>query len=154
MANALKRLFNSLMEVDNGEWEDERELDYPEESESESDYEDALDQESDRRQSFVSRRSSAQNVTNLPNAGRIGKMVIYCPVSYEDTQSIIDNLRSQTPVIVNLEQIEWDTAQRVLDFLSGAAYALNGCVQKISSRIFVVAPSSTKMIGGAEASRR
>ena len=80
-----------------------------------------------------SRRSErAQNASgaNLPISGGM-KMIVYHPVSYEDTQSIIDNLKNRKPVIVNMEELELDTAQRILDFLSGAVYALNGTMCKI-----------------------
>ena len=70
------------------------------------------------------RNDRMQNTSgaNLPISGGM-KMIVYHPVSYEDTQSIIDNLKNRKPVIVNMEELELDTAQRILDFLSGAVYA-------------------------------
>ena len=99
-----------------------------------------------------SRRSErAQNASgaNLPISGGM-KMIVYHPVSYEDTQSIIDNLKNRKPVIVNMEELELDTAQRILDFLSGAVYALNGTMCKISRGIFVVAPNNYDVVGNGE----
>ena len=145
MANAIKRLWESLME--NGDdWD--RELDYSDEQ-SERGYEDA-EPEQERRQSL--RRSSSANVTAFPNAYN-GKMVVYRPVSYEDTQNIIDNLTAQKAVIVNMEQIDVEVAQRILDFMSGASYAVNGRVYKVSSRIFIVAPASVNIVGSSDGSR-
>ncbi|MEA5047690.1 MAG: cell division protein SepF [Eubacteriales bacterium] len=86
---------------------------------------------------------------NLPISGGM-KMIVYHPVSYEDTQSIIDNLKNRKPVIVNMEELEIDTAQRILDFLSGAVYALNGTMCKISRGIFVVAPNNYDVVGNGE----
>ncbi len=86
---------------------------------------------------------------NLPISGGM-KMIVYHPVSYEDTQSIIDNLKNRKPVIVNMEELELDTAQRILDFLSGAVYALNGTMCKISRGIFVVAPNNYDVVGNGE----
>ena len=75
------------------------------------------------------------------------KMIVYHPVSYEDTQNIIDNMKSRKPVIVNMEELEIDCAQRILDFMAGAIYALDGTIYKISRGIFVVAPTNYDVIG-------
>lgn len=92
------------------------------------------------------------NVVSMPNAA-VNKMVIYRPVSYEDTQNIIDNLKNRKPVIVNMENIEVDVAQRILDFISGACYAVDGRVHKVSSRIFVIAPANYDVIGNSDGSK-
>lgn len=94
-------------------------------------------------------RASSSTGANLPISGGM-KMIVYHPVSYEDTQSIIDNLKNRKPVIVNMEELEIDTAQRILDFLSGAVYALNGTMCKISRGIFVVAPNNYDVVGNGE----
>lgn len=96
-----------------------------------------------------SERASSASGANLPISGGM-KMIVYHPVSYEDTQSIIDNLKNRKPVIVNMEELELDTAQRILDFLSGAVYALNGTMCKISRGIFVVAPNNYDVVGNGE----
>ncbi len=97
------------------------------------------------------RSKSAQNsnVVSLPSAAQM-KMIVYHPISYEDTQNIIDNLKSRKPVIVNMEDLELDCAQRILDFMAGAIYALNGTIYKISRGIFVVAPTNYDVIGNDE----
>ena len=94
-------------------------------------------------------RMQSSSGANLPISGGM-KMIVYHPVSYEDTQSIIDNLKNRKPVIVNMEELELDTAQRILDFLSGAVYALNGTMCKISRGIFVVAPNNYDVVGNGE----
>lgn len=96
-----------------------------------------------------SERAASSTGSNLPISGGM-KMIVYHPVSYEDTQSIIDNLKNRKPVIVNMEELELDTAQRILDFLSGAVYALNGTMCKISRGIFVVAPNNYDVVGNGE----
>lgn len=85
----------------------------------------------------------------LPVSGGM-KMIVYHPVSYEDTQNIIDNIKNRKPVIVNMEELEIECAQRILDFLSGAVYALNGTMSKISRGIFVVAPNNYDVVGNGE----
>lgn len=120
---------------------------------------DRYDRGEDRNDNVVSfnnrasARSSRSERTatggNLPISGGM-KMIVYHPVSYEDTQAIIDNLKNRKPVIVNMEELEVDSAQRILDFLSGAVYALNGTMCKISRGIFVVAPNNYDVVGNGE----
>lgn len=62
--------------------------------------------------------------------------------SFDDVKGIADNLKSRRPVIINLEQADSDLAKRVVDFISGAAYALNGGFQKVGNGIFLVVPSN------------
>lgn len=78
-------------------------------------------------------------IMGIPDTSKV-RVLIYKPVSYEDTQSIIDNLKEKKPIIVNLDELDTDVAQRILDFISGAVYALNGNIRKAARNIFVVAP--------------
>ncbi|HHY83244.1 MAG TPA: cell division protein SepF [Clostridiales bacterium] len=75
------------------------------------------------------------------------KVVVYQALTYDDTQNIIDNLKNRKPIIVNLDSLEQDLAQRVLDFMSGAVYALDGNIQKVSRNIFVLVPSNIDIVG-------
>jgi len=127
-----------------------------EETDVEDDYMDDLyEEEAKDTDNVVSlgnrgRSKSAQNsnVVSLPSAAQM-KMIVYHPISYEDTQNIIDNMKSRKPVIVNMEELEIECAQRILDFMAGAVYALNGTIFKISRGIFVVAPTNYDVIGNA-----
>ncbi len=107
------------------------------------------DERSSGRYSKGSDEEFQQNAGNLPISGG-QKMIVYHPVSYEDTQSIIDNLKNRKPVIVNMEELDVETAQRILDFLSGAVYAMDGTMCKIARNIFVVAPNSYDVVGNGE----
>ncbi len=95
--------------------------------------------------------SGNANVVSLPTSAT-QKMIVYHPISYEDTQNIIDNLKSRKPVIVNMEELDLDCAQRILDFMAGAVYALNGTIYRVSRGIFTVAPNNYDVIGNDEAS--
>ncbi|MGB3925912.1 MAG: cell division protein SepF [Caldicoprobacterales bacterium] len=75
------------------------------------------------------------------------KVVVYQPLSFDDTQDIIDNLKNRKPIVVNLDALDADLAQRVLDFISGAVYSLDGTIQKVSRGIFVIAPSNIDIVG-------
>ena len=86
---------------------------------------------------------------SLKNASDM-KMIVFHPVSYEDAQSIADNLKSHKPIIVNMEELDGAVAQRVLDFLLGAVYALDGSINKISRGIFLVAPKNCDVVDSTE----
>ena len=67
-------------------------------------------------------------------------MVIIKPITYEDAQAVTDQMKLKRPVVVNLEKLEFPVAQRVMDFLSGTCYALDGKLQRVSKQIFIIAP--------------
>jgi len=78
------------------------------------------------------------------------KLVVTEPKAFDECPRLVDNLKSKKPVIINLEKLEADTARKIFDFLSGATYALNGNVQKISNNIFVFAPESVDIAANVE----
>lgn len=144
-----KRTFGSMGKEKDEEFyeeiNDKDEYEYPEEEqlpERELSYEEP---------SFARRRSK---VISMPEGGRQSyagsqeyqmKMIIFRPSSYDETQSVIDSLRARKPVIINLDEIDVAVAQRILDFVSGAVYALSGDIKKAARNIFVVAPSNVEV---------
>lgn len=78
------------------------------------------------------------------------KLVVIEPKSFDECPRLVDNLKSRKPVIINLEKIEGDTARKIFDFLSGATYALNGNIQKVSNNIFVFAPENVDIAANIE----
>jgi cell division inhibitor SepF len=70
------------------------------------------------------------------------KMLVIEPKSFDECTKLVDNLKSRKPVIINLEKVETDLARKIFDFLSGATYALNGNVQRVTSNIFIFAPAN------------
>jgi len=75
------------------------------------------------------------------------KVVIYEPTNFEEAPSIVDNLKSRKPVIINLENIDQELAKKFFDFLNGAIYALDGNIQKVSAGIFILAPNNVDISG-------
>lgn len=69
------------------------------------------------------------------------------PKIYDDSREISDTLAGGMPVVLNLEGLNADLAQRILDFTSGAVYAMNGNLQKVTSYIFVITPNSVTISG-------
>ncbi|MGN0243909.1 MAG: cell division protein SepF [Lachnospiraceae bacterium] len=69
------------------------------------------------------------------------------PDDFNDCQLIANNLCNGKSTILNMEGIEIHEAQRIIDFISGCCYALDGSLQAISNNIFIIAPSSTEISG-------
>ncbi len=75
------------------------------------------------------------------------KVVVMQPENFEDAKGIADHLKAKKPVIINLENLDSDVARRVVDFLSGAVYGLDGNIQKVASGIFLIAPYNVSIMG-------
>lgn len=67
-------------------------------------------------------------------------VVVSYPRTYSDVQRLIDSLRNKQAAIVDIAKIDQRDAQRILDFLSGAIYALGGSQQRIASSIYLLTP--------------
>jgi len=65
------------------------------------------------------------------------------PRSLTDAQSAADKLKDRRPVLINLERTDDDIARRIVDFISGVTYALDGYYQRIGSKVFLFTPSNT-----------
>ena len=72
-------------------------------------------------------------------------MIIFNPVNYDQAQGIVDSLKQRKPIIVNLDELDVALAQRILDFTSGAVYALGGDIKKAAKNIFLVVPSNVEV---------
>ncbi len=70
------------------------------------------------------------------------KLIVIEPKGFEECPKLVDNLKARKPVILNLEKLETEIARKIFDFLSGATYALNGNVQKITSNVFIFTPEN------------
>ena len=93
--------------------------------------------------SAASRRSKVVNINSTVQLN----LVILNPESFEDAQAIADNVKMKKPCVVNLEGVDKDIARRVVDFMSGAIYAIDGNIQKVSNGIFLVAPYNVTIDG-------
>lgn len=95
------------------------------------------------KHNFFQTESKKQNnkVVNIRSSQNF-KVVVMQPENFDDAQEICDHLKANKPVVINLEQLEKEFGQRILDFLSGAVYALDGTIQKVSTSIFIIAPNN------------
>lgn len=87
-----------------------------------------------------------QNVTKkMPGSGM--EVCVIKPTSVEDAREITETLLANRTVVLNLEGLDVDIAQRIIDFTSGSCFAISGNLQKISHYIFIITPSSVDISG-------
>jgi Uncharacterized protein conserved in bacteria len=75
------------------------------------------------------------------------KMILLEPRAYSESQQIADYLKTRNTVVVNLKRVTSDQAKRIVDFLSGTIYAINGDIQKIGGGIFLCTPNNINVQG-------
>ncbi|AUW94405.1 cell division protein SepF [Sulfobacillus sp. hq2] len=83
-------------------------------------------------------------LVSLPGS-RGFRVVVMHPRTLEDGQAIADQVKGRRPVIVNLDLAEERAGQRLLNFLSGVAYALDGGLRKVGDNIFLVTPNNVEV---------
>jgi len=83
---------------------------------------------------------------NQPVASRqYQNLVVYPPKNPEDVQKLIDFLKRKEPAVINLNDMNEAVAQRILDFVAGAMYALSGSVTRIETNIFLLSPEGVEV---------
>ena len=132
MGNFMDKMMN-LMGV--GDGEEEQELETP-----------VIAPRKEREESPIDFGSKKGKVVNIHTTTQL-KVVVIQPLTYSDSQDIADHLKAKKPVVVNLEKVEKDVARRIVDFLSGAVYALDGSMQKVSNGILLLAPYNVGIMG-------
>jgi cell division inhibitor SepF len=147
------RLFEKMKDLMFGEY-DEDEEDFAEE------YEEQPARESSYGLREVSRERDVTDFAPTPlkksrtnpqvysiNTSVQMQVVIIKPECYEDAQEICDQVKTKKPVVVNLEKVEFPIAQRIMDFLSGTCYSLDGSIQRVANNIFIIAPENVDISG-------
>ena len=75
------------------------------------------------------------------------KVVLVKPERFENASEIADHLREKRTVVLNLESTNKDIARRLIDFLSGVAYAGDGKIKKVSANTYIITPYSVDLMG-------
>ena len=139
-------------------------------TENEDDYFDEEDYEEEKpvvkKRSFIKREEEADDYRHeeeskprfLPRSSnkvvqmRRSSMEVSLikPTSMEDTREICDYLLAGKAVVLNMEGIHMEVAQRIIDFTCGATYSMDGNLQKISSFIFIATPQAIELSGDFE----
>ena len=84
---------------------------------------------------------------NRKTMGNGMEVVVVKPTIFEDSREITETLLSNRTVVLNLEGLNVDIAQRIIDFASGSCFAMRGNLQKISHYIFIITPPSVDISG-------
>ncbi len=89
-------------------------------------------------------KKNHKKIVNMPSSFgySVNTLNVMQPESFEDARDVCECLKSKQPVIINLENISRDLAQRIIDFVSGAIYSLEGDIKKISAGIFIATPNT------------
>ncbi len=80
------------------------------------------------------------------NASQI-QVVLVKPTRFEDAPSIADHLNARKTVVLNLEAANRETSRRLIDFLSGTAYATRGNIKKVANSTFIITPANVDVLG-------
>jgi cell division inhibitor SepF len=113
------------------------------------------DRKEEEYEEHLQQASAADSVVPLKRQGTVvslhtqKQVRVYLaePEKYDDAQAIADHLRNRRPVVVNLHKTSLETAKRIVDFISGCTYALNGTMQKLGHNIFLCAPENVDIQG-------
>ena len=123
----------------------ERENNFDENTEEEevNYYEEPEEEEIEDRKIFgnIGRKNK---VVSMAQTQQI-KMVISQPTTFEQSEEICNFLKEKKSVIVNLEYVNKDVARRIVDFISGGVFALDGHIQKVSNSLFLIAPFNSEI---------
>lgn len=74
-------------------------------------------------------------------------LCVFKPETFEEGREIVDTLLGKGIVVLNLEGLDYDMAQRIVDFSCGACYSIDGTLRKITNYIFVIAPHNVDVAG-------
>ncbi len=114
---------------------------------------------SNRRSPAFSMNASNESAPSAPASGFSGQVVsinnkqevvLFHPATFNDTSKAADDLRAKKAVIVNMENVDKAMARRVVDFLSGCAYAVDGKVKKVAQSTYLFCPHNMDVVGDLE----
>lgn len=121
---------------------------YPEDEQDNLDLpyeEEEPEQESPRI--FRSKNSAGNsNVVNINTTAKL-QVVLVKPERFEDASSIADHLNEKRTVVLNLEAANRDVARRLVDFISGVAYANKGQIKRVANSTFIITPYNVDVMG-------
>ncbi len=95
---------------------------------------------------FASKMKQSNKIVNI-NATTQLEVVLVKPERFEDASGIADQLNNKRTVVLNLESTHKDVARRLIDFLSGVAYANNGQIKRVANSTFIITPFNVGIVG-------
>ena len=91
-------------------------------------------------------RRSGNKVVNIHTTTQL-QVVLVSPTRFENASEIADHLRDKRTVVLNLEQTDKNIARRLIDFLSGVAYANEGTIKKVALSTYIITPYNVEILG-------
>ncbi|MDR1298938.1 MAG: cell division protein SepF [Oscillospiraceae bacterium] len=91
-------------------------------------------------------RRGGNKVVNIHATAQL-QVVLVKPERFENAAEIADHLRERRTVVLNLEQTNKDIARRLIDFLSGVAYAQEGKIKKVAVNTYIITPYNVDLLG-------
>ena len=88
-----------------------------------------------------------KELEEMATANGGAKMILLEPRAFSESTQIADHLKKRNTVVINLRRVTSDQAKRIIDFVSGAVYALKGHIEKIGSGIFLCTPNNVNIQG-------
>ena len=122
-------------------WNDDEDLDEENEITAE---ESIMRKEDDRVSSESGKRGN--KVVNIHATAQL-QVVLVKPERFDDASAVADHLNAKRTVVLNLESANKDVARRILDFLSGVAYANDGQIKKVANCTFIITPYNVGLMG-------
>ena len=134
-------------EEEYGDYDYEEEAAQPEESPAPRAARESRPEPAPRRESPASRRGQENKVVNI-NATAPLQVVLLKPAPFgEEVSTIADELLHTNTVVLNLEDTAKDVARRIIDFLSGVAYANGGKFKRVATNTFIITPYNVDLMG-------
>lgn len=92
------------------------------------------------------RVSDDNKVVNIHTTAQL-QVVLSKPEKFEEVRGIADNLNEKRTVVLNLESVSKEVARRLIDFLTGVAYANNGQIKRVANSTFIITPYNVDVMG-------
>jgi cell division inhibitor SepF len=110
------------------------------------DFDDWTDSEPEAAATTAAARppSRLRGVESVPNPASV-KVHLVLPRSFNDAQQIADRFKDGVPVIINLQSADQDLSKRLIDFASGLTYALDGGMQRVADKVFLLTPRNVEV---------
>jgi cell division inhibitor SepF len=112
-----------------------------------SDYDDWTESEADApvsRSAAPPPARASRQLEAVPNPNAV-KVHLVLPRSFNDAQQIADRFKQSIPVILNLQSADAELSKRLIDFASGLTYALNGGMQRVADKVFLLTPRNVEV---------
>lgn len=148
----LNKMLLPSQDEDYDDYDDDYEEEKPAKKQQASSLTDTKKAESEPTAFARPKEKSPNKITPMRSSSRkaqnIGMEVcVIKPTSFEDAREITETLLANQTVVLNVEGLDVDIAQRIIDFTSGSCFAMNGNLQKISNFIFIITPENVEISG-------